>query len=228
MESHSPSADRIGAALRALRRTHADEPGGMAALSLKCLQAVVAELAAEGVAPEDLQPLADLQGRLARRVSDSAGSASGPGAAPTPSAAPTGTKRDRRHGTPPSPTLLARAAVIIDLLVRSGQDEAEAAQTVMRRLMGPACLHRREAATRGAGGVSWNTAIPSCMAGEPTTPSLSTGLSRARSRRFRRPNGSVVCSMTASGIAAASLAGLNRYLSCLLRLFEGCLSLSPM
>jgi len=129
MESHSPSADRIGAALRALRRTHADEPGGMAALSLKCLQAVVAELAAEGVAPEDLQPLADLQGRLARRVSDSAGSASGPGAAPT------GTKRDRRHGTPPSPTLLARAAVMIDLLVRAGQDEAEAAQTVMRRLM---------------------------------------------------------------------------------------------
>ena len=101
----------------------------MAALGLKCLQAVVAELAADGVAPEDLQPLADLQGRLARRESDSAGPA------PGPSAAPTETKRDRRHGTPPSPTLLARAAVIIDLLVRAGQDEAEAAQTVMRRLM---------------------------------------------------------------------------------------------
>ncbi|ODS03398.1 hypothetical protein AUC71_09815 [Methyloceanibacter marginalis] len=133
MEARSPSADRIGAALRALRRTHADEPGDMAALGLKCLQAVVAELAADGVAPEDLQPLTDLQGRLARRESDSAASAPGPSA--EPSAAPTGTKRDRRHGTPPSPTLLARAAVIIDLLVRAGQDEAEAAQTVMRRLM---------------------------------------------------------------------------------------------
>jgi hypothetical protein len=75
MEARSPSADRIGAALRALRRIHADEPGDMAALGLKCLQAVVAELAADGVAPEDLQPLADLQGRLARRESDSAGPA---------------------------------------------------------------------------------------------------------------------------------------------------------
>lgn len=129
MEARSPSADRIGAALRALRRTHGDEPGDVAALGLKCLQAVVAELAADGVAPEDLQPLADLQGRLARRESDNAGSA------PGPSAAPAGTKRDRRHGTPPSPTLLARAALIIDLLVRAGQDEAEAVQTVMRRLM---------------------------------------------------------------------------------------------
>jgi len=135
MEAHSPSADRIGAALRALRRTHSDDAGDAAALGLKCLQAVVAELAADGVSAEDLQPLADLQGRLARRQSDSAGSVSGPSAAPTSSAAPIGTKRDRRHGTAPSPTLLARAAVIIDLLVRAGQDEAEAAQTVMRRLM---------------------------------------------------------------------------------------------
>jgi len=121
MKPHSPSADRIGAALRALRRTHPEDPGGPAALGLKCLQAVVDELTSEGVSPEDLQPLADLQQVLA---------------APKPqSAAPTETKRERRLGTAPSATLLARASVVIDLLVRAGQDEAEAAQSVMRQLV---------------------------------------------------------------------------------------------
>lgn len=118
MEAHSASAERIGAALRALRRAHGDEPGDAAALGLKCLQAVVAELSSEGVSPEDLQPLADLQAMLA---------------GPKPQEA--AHRRDRRHGTAPSQTLLARASVVIDLLVRGGQDEPEAAQNVMRRLM---------------------------------------------------------------------------------------------
>lgn len=121
MEATSPSADRIGAALRALRRTHSDDPGDKAALGLKCLQAVIAELVSDGVSPEDLQPLTDLQPLVAEpKVS----SASAPDR-----------RRDRRHSSPPSPILLARAAVVLDLLVRAGQDEQEAAQTVMRRLI---------------------------------------------------------------------------------------------
>ncbi len=43
--------------------------------------------------------------------------------------------RDRRYGSAPSPILLARAAAVIDLLVKAGQDESEAAQSVMRRLV---------------------------------------------------------------------------------------------
>jgi hypothetical protein len=129
MEALSPSADRIGAALRALRRTHSEDPGDQAALGLKCLQAVIAELSSEGLSPEDLQPLTDLQTLVDRRAP--------PAPAPAPSASPqpVAVQRDRRHGTAPSNTLLARASVIIDLLVRAGQDESEAAQNVMRRLM---------------------------------------------------------------------------------------------
>ena len=121
MEANSPAADRIGAALRALRRTHSDDPGDKAALGIKCLQAVVAELTSEGVSPEDLQPLTDLQAVLAPREPASSDARE--------------TKRDRRRSTAPSQTLLARASVVIDLLVRAGQDEPAAAQSVMRRLM---------------------------------------------------------------------------------------------
>jgi hypothetical protein len=130
METLSPSSERIGAALRALRRAYAAEAGDKTSLSIKCLQAVIAELEADGVSAEDLQPLADLEGLVAggeRR------------AAATPSASPSADggvpQRDRRHSSAPSGTLLARAAVLIDLLVRAGQDESEAAQSVMRRLM---------------------------------------------------------------------------------------------
>jgi hypothetical protein len=118
METTSPSAGRIGAALRALRRTHRPDAGDPAALGVKCLQAVIAELAADGVSPEDLQPLADLEGTVA-------------GKAPAEPKA----RRDRRHSAAPSGIVLARASATIDLLVKAGQDEAEAAQTVMRRLM---------------------------------------------------------------------------------------------
>ncbi|HUU25446.1 MAG TPA: hypothetical protein VMW68_07790 [Methyloceanibacter sp.] len=129
METLSPSADRIGAALRALRRAYSAEAGDKTSLSIKCLQAVIAELEADGVSAEDLQPLADLEGLAAGGV----GAAASPSSSTSPSA--TETKRDRRHSSAPSETLLARAAVLIDLLVRSGQDESEAAQSVMRRLM---------------------------------------------------------------------------------------------
>jgi len=65
METLSPSSDRIGAALRALRRAHSAEAGDQTSLAIKCLQAVIAELAADGVSAEDLQPLADLEALVA-------------------------------------------------------------------------------------------------------------------------------------------------------------------
>jgi hypothetical protein len=58
METVSPSAGPIGAALRALRQTQ--DAGDVTSLGVKCLCAVIAQLAEEGIAPEDLQPLADL------------------------------------------------------------------------------------------------------------------------------------------------------------------------
>ena len=122
METRSPSADRIGAALRALRDTHSSEDGDVAALGAKCLRAVITQLAADGVSADDLRPLVDLQVHL--------GDARKP-LQPVPAA----TTRDRRHSSAPSPVLLARAVVVIDLLVKAGQDESEAAQAVMRRLV---------------------------------------------------------------------------------------------
>jgi len=121
MQTLSPSADRIGAALRALRRAHgSDEPGSdPVALGAKCLHAVVAQLAEEGVPQEDLQPLNDLEARVRQFMAQTQGAA----------------VANRRKQRPPSDLLLARGAAVIDLLIKAGADEGEAAQTVMRRLM---------------------------------------------------------------------------------------------
>jgi hypothetical protein len=122
METFSPSADRIGAALRALRDTHATEDGDVAALGAKCLRAVITQLAADGVSADDLRPLVDLQIHLGDMRK-------------SPQPIPAAKTRERRHSSAPSPVLLARAAAVLDLLVKSGQDESEAAQAVMRRLV---------------------------------------------------------------------------------------------
>jgi hypothetical protein len=120
MQTISPSIDRIGAALKALRLTHAQEAQGVDKLALgaKCLHAVIVQLAEEGVPAEDLQPLVELETILQtlRSQSQSAGA-------------------NRRRGRPPSDMLLARACALIDLLIKAGQDENQAAQTVMRLLM---------------------------------------------------------------------------------------------
>jgi len=112
--------DRIGAALKALRLTHkqngeADDKLGLGA---KCLHAVIAQLTEEGVQAEDVQPLVELETIVHRlRTQDRKIVA------------------NRRRGRPPSDVLLARASVMIDLLIKAGQDENQAAQTVMRLLM---------------------------------------------------------------------------------------------
>lgn len=117
----SPSADRIGAALKALRRSHAQDGHSEDKLSLgaKCLHVLVAQLIEEGVPQEDLQPLCDLEAVLQMLKQPAQGNG-------------TANRRKRR---PPSETLLARTSAMIDLLIKAGYDESKAAQTVMRLLV---------------------------------------------------------------------------------------------
>jgi hypothetical protein len=121
MQTLSPSVDRIGAALKALRQTHVRDARSEDKISLgaKCLHIIIAQLAEEGVPQEDLQPLLDLEAALgevkARVQAEGA--------------------RNRRKRLPPSDVFLARASAVIDLLIKAGKDESEAAQIVMRRLM---------------------------------------------------------------------------------------------
>jgi hypothetical protein len=122
MQTLSPTADRIGTALKALRLAHAQSPESEDKLDLgiKCLDTVIAQLSEEGVPAEDLEPLAVVDALLRRmKAEDRSQSA----------------VANRRRGRPPSETLLARASAVIDLLIKAGYDESKAAQTVMRLLM---------------------------------------------------------------------------------------------
>jgi hypothetical protein len=119
MQTLSPSMDRIGAALRALRHAHAPGDEDETALGLKCLHAVVGQLAEAGLAAEDLKPLADLDAYL-REHGGQAAVAKQP---------------ERRKGRALSEMFLARVAALVDLLVKAGAEEGEAAQIVMRWLL---------------------------------------------------------------------------------------------
>ena len=121
MQALSPSVDRIGAALKALRQTHGHDAQGddKLALGAKCLHAITVQLAEEGLPSEDLQPLIDLEASLRQMIA----------------LTQTESVANRRKRLPPSESLLARASAVIDLLIKAGSDEAEAAQIFMRRLM---------------------------------------------------------------------------------------------
>jgi hypothetical protein len=121
MQTLSPSLNRLGASLRALRQAYA---GGLdrtdkTTLGTKCLQVVIAQLAQEGLPPRDLQPLVDLE----KSVETLKAQAQGQSIA------------SRRRRRPPSEALLARLAAVIDLLVSGGYDEAEAAQLVTLEML---------------------------------------------------------------------------------------------
>jgi hypothetical protein len=129
MQMPPPPVDRLGAALRALRQAYA---GGSAtedktALGAKCLHVLIAQLAQEGIAQEDLQPLIDLETGI-EALKSQAQEALKPQA--QVDSAP-----DRRRQRPPSDMFLARVAATIDLLVKGGYDEAEAAQLITRRML---------------------------------------------------------------------------------------------
>ena len=121
MRTLTPSVDRIGAALRALRQIYAREPESedKTLLGAQCLHVVITQLAEEGLPQEDLQPLIDLETSLRQRQAQSQGA----GVA------------NRRRRKPPSDKLLARVAAVIDLLVKGGSDDSEAAQLIMRKLI---------------------------------------------------------------------------------------------
>jgi hypothetical protein len=121
MQTLAPSVDRLGAALRALRQVHARdaESDDKTLLGAQCLHVVISQLAEEGLAQEDLQPLIELEASLRQPKAQ----------------AHSGSTANRRKRRPPSENLLARVAAVIDLLVKAGSDEGDAAQTVMRRLM---------------------------------------------------------------------------------------------
>jgi hypothetical protein len=121
MRTLSPSIDRIGAALKALRqaRVHGARSEDKLTLGLECLRAVTAQLGEEGLPKEDLKPLLDLETRVRKTLT------------PLHSA----TLSNRRKRRPPSEVLLARASALIDLLIKGGSGEAEAAQIMMRKLV---------------------------------------------------------------------------------------------
>lgn len=135
MDHISPSANRISEALRALRQVYADAAADKSVLGLKCLQAVTVELAADGVTADDLKPLAELETLISESPAASATAASVSARAPERPPGFDDPHRDRRRKAVPSNTLLARSAVLIDLLVKDGQGEERAAQTVMRHLL---------------------------------------------------------------------------------------------
>src|SRR6185295_4070469 len=79
---------------------------------------IAAQLAEDGVPKVDLQPLLDLETRLNQML------------------APAEKKKaNRRKRLPPSEALLARISALIDLLIKGGSDDAQAARTAMRRLV---------------------------------------------------------------------------------------------
>jgi hypothetical protein len=121
IQTLSPSVDRLGAALKALRQAYAGGPdtGDKSALGAKCLHVLIAQLAQEGVPQEDLQPLVDLETSIEALKSQTHGQGSA----------------NRRKRKPPSDILLARLSVVIDLLVKAGYDDAEAAQLLTRRML---------------------------------------------------------------------------------------------
>jgi hypothetical protein len=114
LETTAIDTERLEAALNAVQKALASEVPP-ATLSVKCLDVVIDHLREDGISDSALKPLSDLkslvEGGGARSV------------------------KNRRKNFPPSDALLARVSAIIDLLVKAGYDESEAAQTMMRRLL---------------------------------------------------------------------------------------------
>lgn len=108
MQTLTPTVDRIGAALKALRQTHPHDATSEDKISLgaKCLHVIIAQLTEEGVPQQDLQPLLDLEAALA-------------GLKPQAKAKGHGLP-ERRKQRAPSDVFLARASAVIDLLIKAG------------------------------------------------------------------------------------------------------------
>ena len=113
VQSTAIDTGRLGAALEAVQKAIGSEVPP-ATLGAKCLGVVIDHLREDGISEEALKPLTDL-----KKIVETGS---------------TSTERNRRKNYPPSDALLARVSAIIDLLVKAGYEESEAAQTMMRRL----------------------------------------------------------------------------------------------
>jgi hypothetical protein len=174
MQTPSLNLDRLGVALKALRQTHDPDPENKIGLGVKCLAVLIHQLAKDGLAQEDLQPLIDLEACLQNRHTTERRE----------------TVPNRRRGGAPSEAVLARIAAVIDVLVKAGHEEAEAAQMLMRRMCWPPASRRRSRAGMRAAGNG-------CLHGGPTSKvawgrrRLATNirLSRGSWKGFRQPKG---------------------------------------
>lgn len=114
MQATAIDTERLEAALEAVQQALASDVPP-ATLGVKCLGVVIEHLREDGISEAALQPLAELQSWVERGGATSS--------------------ENRRKNYPPSDALLARVCAIIDLLVKAGYEESEAAQTMMRRLL---------------------------------------------------------------------------------------------
>ena len=67
MQALSLNLDRLAAALKALRQTHDHDAEDKTVLGAKCLAVLINQLAEDGLAQDDLQPLIDLETYLRGR-----------------------------------------------------------------------------------------------------------------------------------------------------------------
>jgi len=126
MEMQPTYIIRLSAALKAVRLIYSDrrQIGEADSLGAKCLAIVISQIEEDGLPEADLKPLKDLEASLRTPEGLSEQEARAESRA-----------SERRDGGAPSQTLLARLTAVIDLMVKGGYDESDAAQTLMRRLL---------------------------------------------------------------------------------------------
>jgi hypothetical protein len=107
-----------------LRESHDTDGKDKASLGVECLALVIRQLVEERLAKEVLQLLIELEAVLRQQQSGESA------------------RERRRRGRAPSEAMLARVAVVIDLLVKAGYGEAFAAQLIMRKLLAAASRPR--------------------------------------------------------------------------------------
>lgn len=107
-----------------MRESHDTDGKDKASLGVEGLALVIRQLVEERLAKEVLQLLIELEAVLRQQQSGESA------------------RERRRRGRAPSEAMLARVAVVIDLLVKAGYGEAFAAQLIMRKLLAAASRPR--------------------------------------------------------------------------------------
>jgi len=126
MEMQPTYIIRLAAAFKAVRLIYSDRAPSSQGdpIGAKYLAIVIGQLEEDGLSEADLKPLKDLEASFCK-----------PGEMSETDMRADRRSSERRDGGAPSQTLLARLTAVIDLLVKGGYDESDAAQTLMRRLL---------------------------------------------------------------------------------------------